>query len=77
MEINQYDITMATHSDITMGNDIGRDVHCEITMGNDIARDIQCDIMSNDVAMYTYHAITMHNEPFLLCISAVCLIMIL
>ncbi len=44
VEINQYDITMS--------NDVARDVHCEITMGNDVARDIYCDItMSNDVAM--------------------------
>ncbi len=69
VEINQYDITMATHYDITMGNAIARDAHCEITMGNDIARDINCDVkMSNDIAMCTYHGITMHNEPFLLCI---------
>ncbi len=27
VEINQYDITMATHYDITMGNDIARDAH--------------------------------------------------
>ncbi len=52
MEINQYDITMATHYDITMGNDIARDVHSEITMDNNIARDIHCDVtMSNDIAM--------------------------
>ncbi len=38
VEINQYDITMATHYDITMGNDIDRDAYCEITMGNDIDR---------------------------------------
>ncbi len=40
VEINQYDITMASHYDITMGNIVTRDVHCEITMGNDIARDV-------------------------------------
>ncbi len=44
VNINQYDITMATHYDITMGNDIARDVHCEITMGNDVVRDIHCDV---------------------------------
>ncbi len=32
VEINQYDITMATHYDITMGNDITRDAHCKITI---------------------------------------------
>ncbi len=49
VEINQYDITMVTHYDITMCNDVARD---EITMGSDIAKDIRCDItMSNDVAM--------------------------
>ncbi len=26
---------MASHYDITMGNDIARDADCEITMGND------------------------------------------
>ncbi len=63
VEINQYDITMATHYDITMGNDIARDAHCEITMGNAVARDIHCDItMCNDVAMCTYHGITMQNH---------------
>ncbi len=52
VEINQYDITMATLYDITMGNDIARDVHSEITMDNNIARDIHCDVtMSNDIAM--------------------------
>ncbi len=38
------------------------------------AKDIHCDItMSNDVAMCTYHAITLHNgiayESLLLCIT--------
>ncbi len=61
VEINQYDITMATHYDITMGNDVARDAHFEITMGNGVARDIHGDVtMSNDVAMCTYHGITMH-----------------
>ncbi len=73
---------MATHYDITMGNDVARDVHCEITIGNDIARDIHCDVtMSNDVAMCTYHAITMHNDVamnlFYYVFSALCLTMIL
>ncbi len=63
VEINHYGITMATHYDIAVGNDVGRDVPCKITMGNNIARDIHCDIrMSNDVAMCTYHGITMHND---------------
>ncbi len=53
---------MATHYDITMGNDVAKDAHCEITMGNDGARD-NCDVtMSNDIAMCTYHGITMHND---------------
>ncbi len=82
MEIDQYDITIAIHYDITMGNDIARDVHCEITIGNDIARDTHCDItMSNDIAMYTYHGITMHNDVamnlFYCIYSALCLIIIL
>ncbi len=38
-------------------------------MGNDVARDIHCYVtMSNNVAMFIYYGITMHNEPFLLCI---------
>ncbi len=82
VETNQYDITMATHYYITMGNAIARDAHCEIIMGNDIARDIHCDItMSNDVAMCTYHGITMHNDVdmniFYYIFSALCVIMIL
>ncbi len=52
VEINQYDITMATHYAITMGNDIAWDEHCEIIMSSDVARDIHCDItMSNVIAM--------------------------
>ncbi len=77
VEINQCDFTMATHYDITMGNDAASDIHCDVTMGNDIsrnahceitmgkyvARDIPCDItMSNGIAMYTYHGITIHND---------------
>ncbi len=54
---------MATHYDITMGNDIAMDAHCEITMGNEVARDIHCDvIMSNDFAMCIYRGITMPNH---------------
>ncbi len=57
VEINQYDIIMVIHYDITIVNDIARDTHCEITMGNDVARDIHCGgTTSNDVAMCTYHA---------------------
>ncbi len=82
VEINQYDITMATLYDITMGNDLARDAHCEITMGNNIARDIHCDITkSNGIAMCTYHGITMHNDVamnlFDNVFSALCLIAIL
>ncbi len=82
VEINQYDITVATNYDITMGNDVARDAHCKITMGNDIARDIHCDMtMNNDVAMCTYHVITMQNDVamnlFYCVVSALCLIMIL
>ncbi len=63
VDINQYDITMATHYDITMGNDIARDSHCEITMGNDAASDIHCDVtMGNDIARDVYFEITMSND---------------
>ncbi len=68
VKINQYDITMVTHYDITMGNDIARDVHCEITM-------------SNDVAMCTYNDIAMHNDIainfFYFVFFAQCLIVLL
>ncbi len=37
------------HYDITIGNDVARDVHCDITMGY-------------DVAMGTYHDVTMHTD---------------
>ncbi len=51
-EINQYDITMATLY-----------AHYEITICNDVARDIQCDVtMSNEVTMCTYHYITTHDD---------------
>ncbi len=63
IEINQYDITMASHYDITMGNDVAMDAHCEITMVNDVARDIHYDItMINDNAMCTYDGITMASH---------------
>ncbi len=38
-----------THYDITIGNDVARDVHCDITMGH-------------DVAMGTYDDGTMHTD---------------
>ncbi len=38
-----------THYDITIGNDVARDVHCDIIMGY-------------DVAMRTYHDVTMHTD---------------
>ncbi len=28
---------MATHYDITMGNDVAKDIHCDVTMSNDVA----------------------------------------
>ncbi len=82
VEINQYEITMATYYDITMGNDVARDAHCEITMDNDIARDIHCDVtVSSDVAMCTHLGITMHNDVamnlFYYVFSVLCLIIIL
>ncbi len=78
VEINQYDITMATHYDITMGYNSVRDAHCEITMGNDVARDIHYDVtMGNDVAMHTYLGITFAINLFYCVLSALCLIRIL
>ncbi len=82
VEINQYEITIVIHCEITMGNDIASDAHCEITMANDLAREIHCDVtMTNDVAVCTYHGITMHNDVamnlFYYVFFTVCLIMIL
>ncbi len=63
VEINQYDITMTTGYDITIGNDVARHAHCEITMDTDVARNIHCDITKrNDVVMCIYHGIIMHND---------------
>ncbi len=40
-----------THYDITIGNDVSRDVHCDITMGHDVAMGIYHDVtMDTDVA---------------------------
>ncbi len=38
-----------THYDITIGNDVARDVHCEIIMGHGIVMD-------------THHDVTMHTD---------------
>ncbi len=61
VEINQHDITMATHYDITMDNDIARDTYCEITMGNDVARDIHCDVTMTVMTFVCYIS-WHHNE---------------
>ncbi len=81
VEIDQYDITMATHYDITMGNDVARDAQCEITMVNDVARDIHCDItISNNITMCRYQGITMLNDVsinlFYYVFFALCLIVL-
>ncbi len=84
MEINQYDVTMPTHYDITMGNGIARDaiVKTQWVMVN-IVSNIHCDVtISNNIMMCrsTYCGITMHNDVamniFYLVFSAVCLIML-
>ncbi len=37
--------------------------HYDITIGNNIARDVHCDIlMDHDIVMGTYHNITMHTD---------------
>ncbi len=38
-----------THYDITIANDVARDVHCDIIMGH-------------DVVMGTYHDVTMQTD---------------
>ncbi len=53
--------------------------HSDITIGNDIAKDIYCDItMNNNVAMCRYHGFTMHDIAWnLIYLALLCLIMIL
>ncbi len=36
LEINQCNITMATHYDITRVNDVARAIYCDVTMHNDV-----------------------------------------
>ncbi len=58
VDINQYDITIATNYDITMGDDVARNAYCEITMGNDVAKNIHCDVtMHNDVAINVFYCV--------------------
>ncbi len=76
MEINQYDITIATHYEITMVNSIARGILYEIMMGDIFA--IHCDVtMSNNVIMLTCQCITLHNDVSVILfyyeLSAVCL----
>ncbi len=40
-----------THYDITIGNDVARDVHCEIIMGHGIVMSTYDVTMHTDVAM--------------------------
>ncbi len=37
-------------------------IQCDITVGNDVARDVHYDIiMGHDIVMSTYHDVTMHT----------------
>ncbi len=37
--------------------------HYNITIGNDVARDVHCDIiMGHDVVMGAYHYVTLHTD---------------
>ncbi len=37
--------------------------HYDITIGNDIARDIHCDIiMGQDIGIVVHHDVTMHTD---------------
>ncbi len=50
------------HYDITMGNDVARDVHCEIIMGYGIVRRTYDVTMHTDVATtLIYYVISMPN----------------
>ncbi len=48
VEINQYAITMETHYDITMGNNVAKDIHCDVTMRNYVA---MCTYMASQCIM--------------------------
>ncbi len=38
-------------------------IHYDITIGNDVARDVHCDIiMGHDLVMEAYHDVTMHAD---------------
>ncbi len=37
--------------------------HCDITIGNDVARDVHCEIiMGLGMVMGTYHDVTIHTD---------------
>ncbi len=37
--------------------------HCDITLGNDVARNVHYDIiMGHDIVMGAYHYVTMHTN---------------
>ncbi len=55
-----------THYDITIANDVARDVHCDIIMGHDVVMSTYHDVtMQIDVArMLTY--VLLH--PIMICL---------
>ncbi len=66
MKINQasgdQSVRGAIYYDITMDNDIAWMPIVTSQLINDVTMDIHCDVtMSNNVAMCTYHGITMHD----------------
>ncbi len=56
-----------THYDITIGNNVARDVHCEIIMGHSIVVGTYNDVtMHTDVAMILiYYVLLRPNMIFL------------
>ncbi len=56
-----------TRCDITMGNDIARDIHCDITISNDIARIIHCDI-TRVMTLLGMSIVTSQSVIALLCV---------
>ncbi len=50
-----------THYDITIGNDLGRDVHCNIIMGHDGVIGTYHDVtMQTDVAKMLIYYVLLH-----------------
>ncbi len=55
VDINQYNITMATHYDITMGNDIAMCIYHGITMHNVVAMNLFYYVFSTQCLIVLFY----------------------